>query len=165
MFRLLYTTPGPNALYGELHFAGGSQTRVSADSFKKSPACRSSGLSLKNYFFFSTDPVEAGKTTYINTVMAMFGPTLGVKLPTSALLTGVRGGNTESSAIAKLRAARFACCSELPQKRSFKRIGCEGSQQPRCHICKGSLFEPDSVPAISHTYFVWQSKTKCIRER
>ena len=77
------------------------------------------GAVIEELLLFFYGPGGSGKTTYINTVMAMFGPTLGVKLPTSALLTGVRGGNTESSAIAKLRAARFACCSELPQKRSF----------------------------------------------
>ena len=77
------------------------------------------GAVIEELILFLYGPSGSGKSSCINTMMAMFGPELGIKIPTSALLTGVRGGNTELSAIAKLRGARFASCSELPQKRSF----------------------------------------------
>ncbi|MCZ6818533.1 MAG: phage/plasmid primase, P4 family [Calditrichaeota bacterium] len=112
------------------------------------------GAVLDELILFLYGPSGSGKSTFINTMMAMFGPELGIKIPTSALLTGVRGGNIESSAIAKLRGARFASCSELPQKRSFNESAVKDLSS-RDIIFAKALYENPIQFSPSHTLFLY----------
>ena len=112
------------------------------------------GAVIEELILFLYGPSGSGKSTFINTMMAMFGPELGIKIPTSALLTGVRGGNIESSAIAKLRGARFASCSELPQKRSFNESAVKDLSS-RDVIFAKALYENPIQFLPSHTLFLY----------
>jgi putative DNA primase/helicase len=76
------------------------------------------GGTLEEIVIFLYGVANSGKSTFINTVMRVLGPTLAIKILTEVLLARGRGSGSPNE-LARLKGARMAVASEVPEGRRF----------------------------------------------